>query len=286
MSTDPRQPGGPAERELLAALAVQLAWGADEALEEAPQNRFGMWAEAAAPPAPSPPAAARHASLSFVAPSLRTPPVAAAVAQAERLAASADTLEALREVFAAFDGCALRETATNFVFADGVPGAPVMLIGEGPGAEEDREGLPFVGPSGRLLDRMLASIGLSRRDGTVYITNVLPWRPPGNRSPTDSEIALCLPFLRRHIALAKPKLLLLAGGVPARALLGAREGITRLRGRWRMVEIASLAEPLPTLATLHPAYLLRNPGAKREAWSDLVLLRRRLDALLPGVGQN
>ncbi len=295
MSSDPREQGGQGRAELLAALSLQLAWGADEALAESPQDRFGASAELAAklaaPPAPPPPAAGRDAPLMFVALSPRTarpatPPVTAPVAQAERAAASADTLEALREVFAAFDGCALRETATNFVFADGVPGAPVMLVGEGPGAEEDREGLPFVGPSGRLLDRMLASIGLSRREGTVYITNVLPWRPPGNRSPTDSEIALCLPFLKRHIALAKPKLLVLAGGVPARALLGAREGITRLRGRWRMLECPPLVEPIPTLATLHPAYLLRNPGAKREAWSDLILLRRRLDELSPQVGRH
>lgn len=291
MSADPREQGGPGEAELLVALAVQLAWGADEALEESPRNRLAAPAELAASPVPPLSAVARDSGLPFSArspkaPRLAAPPIAGPVAQAERAAASADTLEALREVFAAFDGCALRETATNFVFADGVPEAPVMLIGEGPGAEEDREGLPFVGPSGRLLDRMLASIGLSRRDGTVYITNLLPWRPPGNRSPTDSEIALCLPFLRRHIALAKPKLLVLAGGVPARALLGAREGITRLRGRWRMLEIPPLVEPVPTLATLHPAYLLRNPGAKREAWSDLLLLRRRLDTLLPRVGQN
>lgn len=250
--------------ELVAALVLQLAWGADEALEAAAQDRF-------APP-PAPPLLA-----------MRT---GGAVARAEAAAAAARTLAELRAALAEFDGCALKETATNLVFADGDPSAPVMIVGEGPGAEEDREGLPFVGPSGRLLDRMLASIGLSRRDGTVYITNVLPWRPPGNRSPTDGEIAVCLPFLRRHIALAQPKILVLAGGVPARALLGAREGITRLRGRWRLLDIPPLAAPIPTLPTLHPAYLLRNPGAKREAWADLILLRRRLDTLLPQVGRN
>lgn len=274
---------------VLSALALQLAWGADEALADAPQDRFRPQ-EARGPlttPLPS-----RHVADASAGPSVPpaaqpiAAPLAGPVAEAERLAASADTLEALRELFARFEGCALRETATNFVFADGSPAAPVMLVGEGPGAEEDREGLPFVGPSGRLLDRMLASIGLSRHDGTIYITNVLPWRPPGNRSPTDGEIAVCLPFLRRHIALAQPKILLLAGGVPARALLGAREGITRLRGRWRLLDIPPLAEPIPTLPTLHPAYLLRNPGAKREAWADLILLRRRLDTLLPQVGRN
>ncbi|MCS6854302.1 MAG: uracil-DNA glycosylase [Elioraea sp.] len=277
------------QRELLAALALQLAWGADEALDEAPCDRFrpasGLAPSTAPKPAPSegaqrPPAPSVAVAAPFAA------PLPGPVAEAQRLAASAETLEALRELFAGFEGCALRETATNFVFADGSPEAPVMLVGEGPGAEEDREGLPFVGPSGRLLDRMLASIGIARRDGTIYITNVLPWRPPGNRSPTDGEIAVCLPFLKRHIALVKPKVLVLAGGVPARALLGAREGITRLRGRWRMLEIPSLLEPIPTLPTLHPAYLLRNPGAKREAWSDLILLRRRLDTLLPQIGRN
>lgn len=271
--------------EILWALALQIAWGADEALADAPQDRFRA-VEARGLVATPPPS--RRVADASAGPSVlpAAQPVAGPVAEAERLAASADTLEALREIFSRFEGCALRETATNFVFADGSPAAPVMLVGEGPGAEEDREGLPFVGPSGRLLDRMLASIGLSRRDGTVYITNVLPWRPPGNRSPTDGEIAVCLPFLRRHIALAQPKILVLAGGVPARALLGAREGITRLRGRWRLLDIPPLAAPIPTLPTLHPAYLLRNPGAKREAWADLILLRRRLDTLLPQVGRN
>ncbi|WP_114375861.1 uracil-DNA glycosylase [Elioraea thermophila] len=275
--------------EILWALALQIAWGADEALADAPQDRFR--AVAARGLVATPPPSRRVADASAgpaVLPAAQpvAGPVAGPVAEAERLAASAETLEALRETFSRFEGCALRETATNFVFADGSPAAPVMLVGEGPGAEEDREGLPFVGPSGQLLDRMLASIGLSRRDGTVYITNVLPWRPPGNRSPTDGEIAVCLPFLRRHIALAQPKILVLAGGVPARALLGAREGITRLRGRWRLLDIPPLAAPIPTLPTLHPAYLLRNPGAKREAWADLILLRRRLDTLLPQVGRN
>jgi DNA polymerase len=211
---------------------------------------------------------------------------AGAVTRAEAAAAAARTLAELCAALAAFDGCALRETATSLVFADGDPSAAVMLIGEGPGAEEDREGLPFVGPSGRLLDRMLASIGLSRHAGDVYITNVLPWRPPGNRNPTDAEVAVCISFLKRHVALARPRLLVLLGGVPARGLLGAREGITRLRGRWRDLDLPGLDAPIPALPTLHPAYLLRNPGAKRDAWSDLLSLRRRLDALLPQVRQN
>ncbi len=263
--------------ELRAALALQLAWGADEALEEVAQDRL-----AEPPPRRAAPAVRAPAAPHAAAPT----PAIGAVARAEAVAEASETLAALRAALAAFDGCALRDTATSLVFADGDPSAPVMLIGEGPGAEEDREGLPFVGPSGRLLDRMLASIGLSRRSGGVYITNVLPWRPPGNRNPTDAEVALCLPFLRRHIALARPRLVVLLGGVPARGLLGAREGITRLRGRWRDLDVPGLDAPIPTLPTLHPAYLLRNPGAKRDAWNDLLSLRRRLDSTAPQMRQN
>lgn len=261
---------------LRAALALQLAWGADEALDETAEDRLAERPRRALPAARGPAASQATASA----------PTIGAVARAEAAAEAAGSLTALRAALAGFDGCALRDTATNLVFADGDPSAPVMLIGEGPGAEEDREGLPFVGPSGRLLDRMLASIGLSRKAGDVYITNVLPWRPPGNRNPTDAEVAVCLPFLKRHVTLAHPRLLVLAGGVPARGLLGAREGITRLRGKWRELDLPGLDAPIPTLPTLHPAYLLRNPGAKRDAWSDLLSLRRRLDALLPQMRQN
>ncbi|MBW8271504.1 uracil-DNA glycosylase, partial [Caldovatus aquaticus] len=203
-------------------------------------------------------------------------PVPPAATRAAEAAAAARSLEELRRAIADFD-CPLRETATNLVFADGVPESGVMLIGEAPGAEEDRLGKPFVGQSGRLLDRMLASIGLDRARN-VYITNILPWRPPGNRTPTDAEIALFLPFVLRHIALVRPRCLVLLGGVAAKALLRSREGITRLRGRWHEVTVPGLDRPVPALATLHPAYLLRNPAAKREAWADLLLLRRRLDA--------
>jgi DNA polymerase len=149
-----------------------------------------------------------------------------------------------------------------------------MLIGEAPGGDEDRLGRPFVGVSGQLLDRMLASIGLNRETG-FYITNILPFRPPGNRTPTDAEIALFLPFVLRHIVLAKPRQLVLLGGVAAKALLRSKEGITRLRGRWHEVTIDE-NQSLPALATLHPAYLLRNPAAKRDAWADLLLLQRSL----------
>jgi uracil-DNA glycosylase len=248
--------------EVLAALRLQLDWGVDEALDEAPLDRLAAPAPAAAPPAPPP------AAPLLAAPALApTPPVAS---RAASLAGAAGTLAELREAIAAFDGSPLRETATNLVFADGVADSGLMLIGEAPGADEDRQGLPFVGVSGQLLDRMLASVGLSRAEN-AYITNILPWRPPGNRTPTDSEIALFLPFVRRHIELAQPRHLVLLGGVAAKGVLGAKEGITRLRGRWHR------SAGLPALPTLHPAYLLRNPIAKREAWADWLLLRRTLD---------
>jgi DNA polymerase len=258
---------------LLAALALQSDWGADEALQDAPPDR----ARAPAVRQPEPvsdraPAPAAPTLLRAAAPA----PVAARAAAA---AAAADSLEALRDAIAAFDGSALRETATNLVFADGAPDSGLMLIGEAPGADEDRLGRPFVGQSGQLLDRMLASVGLAR-EGGFYITNILPWRPPGNRTPTDAEIALFLPFVQRHIALVRPRQVVLLGGVSAKALLRAKEGITRLRGRWHQVEVEGLGS-LPMLATLHPAYLLRTPAAKRDAWTDLVLLRRTIDAQSP-----
>ena len=198
----------------------------------------------------------------------------AAVRTAQGIAAGCATLEELRIAFEAFDGCPLKETAMNFVFADGNPDAKVMFIGEAPGADEDRLGLPFVGPAGRLLDRMLAAIRLDRTQ--VYITNILPWRPPGNRNPTDTEIAACLPFLERHIGLANPEILIFVGGTAAKTLLRRTEGIMRLRGKWMTYEPA-LGDPITARALLHPAYLLRQPAQKRETWTDLLDIKSRLD---------
>ncbi|QXM24749.1 uracil-DNA glycosylase [Elioraea tepida] len=275
-------------RALEAALALQLAWGADEALDETPRDRRrasspeamrATLPAAAVPESPAPPSPIAPTALATSPHALPSP--GGAVAEAERLAAAAADLESLRRAIAEFGGLALRETATNLVFADGNPAAPVMLIGEAPGAEEDRAGKPFVGASGRLLDRMMASIGLDRHGtgwGSFYVTNIITWRPPGNRNPTDGEVALSLPFLRRHVVLVQPKLLLLLGAVAVRSLTGAREGITRLRGRWLTLEFDGLGS-VPALATLHPAYLLRNPGAKKDAWADLIALRRRIDDL-------
>ena len=205
-------------------------------------------------------------------PTLQSP--GSAAASAREIAAACRDLAALQAAVGAFDGCALRETALNLCFADGGPHADVMLIGEAPGAEEDRQGKPFVGQSGQLLDKMLATIGLERR--SVYITNVIYWRPPGNRSPTQAEIAACQPFLERQIELLKPKIIVFLGGIAARGLLGVKEGVTKLRGR-RFVYTTADGAHIPAMVTFHPAFLLRQPGQKRMAWRDLLALRQRLE---------
>ena len=248
----------------LAALRLQMEWGADEALADAPLDRAA---------APAPVASPARPAVVRPAPAPALPLVPPAVA-ANSLASGASSLDALKAAMAALDS-PLRETASNLVFADGVAESGLMMIGEAPGADEDRLGRPFVGVSGRLLDRMVASIGLSR-ERDFYLTNILPWRPPGNRTPTDAEINLFLPFLLRHVALVRPRHVVLLGGTAAKATLRAKEGITRLRGRWHRLTMEA-GETLPALATLHPAYLLRSPMAKRDAWSDLILLRRTLD---------
>lgn len=183
------------------------------------------------------------------------------------------TLEELYAAIRSFEGCTLKAGATNTVIGDGNPAAEIVLIGEAPGAEEDRLGKSFVGRSGKLLDQMLGAIGLDRR--SVYITNTVFWRPPENRTPTPAEVASCRPFLDRHLSLLKPKLLLLVGGTAAKAVLQTDRGITSLRKRWHDVPNAYLEEPIPALPTFHPAYLLRNPPAKKDAWEDLKMLRDR-----------
>lgn len=197
-----------------------------------------------------------------------------AIADARALAASCDSLEALASALKDFDGCPLKETAINLCFADGNPASPVMLIGEAPGAQEDRQGKPFVGPSGQLLDRMLATIGLDRTK--VYITNVIYWRPPGNRSPTAAEIAICQPFLERQIELIRPKFLVFVGGIAARALLGRTEGVTKLRGRPFVYKMPNDEQEIPSLVMFHPAYLLRQPAQKRYSWRDLLSIQKSI----------
>jgi DNA polymerase len=186
------------------------------------------------------------------------------------------SLADLQSGLAKLDDCPLKHTASNLCFADGNPGARLMIIGEAPGRDEDRMGVPFVGADGQLLDKMIASIGLDR--ASVYLTNLLPWRPPGNRSPTDEETAMLLPWLFRHVQLAKPEFVLLLGGAAAKLVLGSHDGIMKLRGRWRDVDFGD-GVARPVLASLHPAYLLRSPAQKRLAFEDLLLLTKRLGAV-------
>jgi DNA polymerase len=278
----------PPENKSSAGAAAALRWladmGVDEMIGTDPVDRYAesRAAKTRGADRQQPPSSATSAQ----------PPARPAVAAAPDLiapsqgaqdawdaATAAETIDDLRARLDAFDGCALKFTATNTVFADGSPDAHVMLIGEAPGVDEDRQGLPFVGASGQLLDRMLDGIGLSRNkqgaDG-VYISNILFWRPPGNRSPTTAEIAACLPFVHRHIALVAPKALVFLGGTAAKTMLDRKEGIMRLRGKWYDLTLPGLDRPIPALPTFHPAYLLRSPAQKREAWCDLLSLKSKL----------
>ena len=244
--------------EMRAALEWQLSMGADEAILDAPVDRT-------VPPEPAP---VENAPAGPV-----EPAEVDAVAVAEALAREAGSLDALRAAMEGFDLCELKLGAKQLVFADGQPNARVMIVGEAPGRDEDLQGKPFVGRAGRLLDVMFSHIGLSRetpdREAALYITNVLPWRPPQNRDPKPDEMAMMLPFLKRHVELIDPEIIVAMGNHACQALLG-RRGITRLRGTW------SEALGKPVLPMFHPAYLLRTAEAKREAWADLLALRARL----------
>src|ERR1700720_2950888 len=261
----------------LALLRWYIEMGADEAIAFEPEDRLAPPATSMPPPAvPTPIRGQSPRPVPAAPPAALTESLGEAAQSARRLASSADSVEALAALVAGFDGCPLKRTATNTVFIDGNPAAPVIISGEGPGADEDRIGRPFVGRAGQLLDRMLAAIGLDR--GAVQITNVIYWRPPGNRKPTTAEIAACLPFVLRHIALANPRVLILCGGPAASALLPVSDGIPRLRGRWFELAVPGLDKPVPTLPMFHPAFLLRTPERKREAWRDLLALKARLDS--------
>jgi DNA polymerase len=201
-----------------------------------------------------------------------------ALGDARVLAAAAKTVEELRSALEGFQGLSLKRTATQMVFADGVPTAKVMLVGEVPGADEDRIGRPFVGASGQLLDKMLAAIGLNREEN-VYITNVINWRPPGNRTPSDAEVALSLPFVQRHIELVNPAVLVYVGGVATKALLQSSQSVMRLRGKWMDYSSEGLQRPIPSLAMFHPTYLLGSPAQKGLAWADLLMLKAKLKEL-------
>lgn len=251
--------------------AALMRWyldaGVDETIGEEAVDRFKALPPnpaAAAPPRAAPSAAAA------------SPVAAAPAAYVAHPADAATSVAELKAMVEAFDGCGLKQFASKTVFADGNPAARVMFVGEAPGADEDRQGLPFVGVSGQLLDRMLASIGLTRAEN-AYISNVVFWRPPGNRAPTDEEIALCLPFVRRHIELVNPAVLVLVGGLSCKTLLNTTMGITRVRGRWQDYQSPGLAAPIPAMPLFHPAYLLRSPQQKRATWRDLLTIRERLD---------
>ena len=269
------------------AIRALLEWytlaGVDQAIGQAPRDRYREAAEAlaaaAAPPRTPTPApvtttAAAPSPPPPMPPSASLIPPGDATWSAQEIAAACTSLDQLVAAVRAFDGCALKRTATNTVIGDGNPEAKLMIVGEAPGAEEDRQGLPFVGPAGRLLDRMLAAIGLDR--SAVYITNMLPWRPPGNRSPTAEELAICQPFLERQIELIAPRILVLVGGIAAKALLNRREGITRLRGQWFPFSTPRMEGAIQATATFHPAYLLRTPSAKREVWRDLLEIEDKM----------
>ncbi len=250
-----------------AQLEWQVELGANEAIGDVPVNRYDL-------PDRQPKRLLASAITEKVIPQARSGDVGTdATVLADQMAAEAEDLARLRSVVESFELCELKRGAKTTVFADGNPAARVMIIGEAPGRDEDIQGLPFVGRAGQLLDKMFAAIGLARDSAeaaaSVYITNILPWRPPLNRDPQPDEIAMLLPFVKRHVELAQPEFLVLMGNVSCQALLG-RKGITRLRGNW------TTALNLSALPMFHPAYLLRNPAAKREAWHDLLMLQARL----------
>ena len=253
----------PTARELL---AFYLEAGVDCALAEESIDRLAeMDAPPPVPRAAAPVEAPRPAAAPTVIRGEAAPAPDVAIASAREAARTAPTLEALRELMQGFEGCALKHTATRLVFADGNPQARIMFVGEAPGRDEDIEGLPFVGRSGKLLDLMIGAIGLNRT--TAYIANVIPWRPPGNRTPTPQETQVCLPFIQRQIELVNPDVLVTLGNPSTQTLLGTREGIMRTRGRWFDYETG--ARTIRALPTFHPAYLLRSPSYKRLAWQDL-----------------
>lgn len=265
----------------MALLEFYRAAGVDFAVDETPADRFAQSAapSRARPAAPVPAAVAQ----AVPSPAQRPQPVAVAggpalslngdPAETRALAAAAATLDELKAVMNGYEGCTLKKRATQLCFADGNPDAEIMLVGEGPGEQEDLQGKPFVGRAGQLLDRMLGAIGLDRTK--VYIANMVPWRPPGNRDPSAEELALCTPFLIRQVELVAPKFLVTLGNVPTKALFGTETGITRMRGQWK--EIAVGSHRVRAIATLHPAYLLRTQSAKSLAWRDMLSLRQAIE---------
>jgi uracil-DNA glycosylase family 4 len=259
-------------------LAFYLEAGVDAVVAEEAVDRFAEPAPAPRAAPAAPPAEPRPQRVERLQPTVPLPGIAAppppdeAIMAAREAARSAKDLDELRAMLERFEGCALRSTAKQLVFSAGNPQARVMLVGEAPGRDEDLEGQPFVGRSGKLLDRMLAAIGLDRT--TVYIANVIPWRPPGNRTPTPQEAQICLPFIRRQIELADPDILICMGNPATQTLLEVKEGITRTRGRWFTYQTGT--REIRAIPTLHPAYLLRQPLSKRLAWRDFLAVKKAL----------
>jgi len=254
-------------------LAFYLEAGVDCALAEEPIDRLSDSELISAASRPAQPPTARPAGAIPVARTEAGPGTEAAILSAREAARTAPTLDALRALLENFDGCALKATATRLVFADGNPQARIMFVGEAPGREEDLEGLPFVGRSGKLLDRMIAAIGLDR--SKAYIANVIPWRPPGNRTPTPQETQICLPFIQRQIELVNPDVLVTLGNPSTQTLLSTREGIMRTRGKWFDYDTGT--RTIRAMATFHPAYLLRSPSYKRMSWQDLRAIAKALE---------
>ena len=272
--TDTMTPNRPLnDAEALNALEWYRAAGVDVAVGDQPVDRFALSQAAPrrAAPAVSPAAAAVLAGSAMSSPAPEAPAIIvnADPSETRTLATEAKTLDELRAIMDGYDGCVLKKRATQLVFADGNPEAKIMMVGEGPGADEDRIGKPFVGRAGVLLDKMLAAIGLDRTK--VYIANMVPWRPPGNREPSPEELALCAPFLHRMVELVAPKILVTLGNVPTQSLFATKSGITRMRGQWR--ELTINGHTLQAMPTMHPAYLLRQPAAKAQAWRDMLALK-------------
>ena len=262
----------------LDALRWHIEMGVDELIDDQPIDRYAAAAiprAAVAVPSPSANSQPTRPAASAYPGQPLAPSEGARDAIA--IARDANSIEDLRERLETFEGCALKFTATNTVFADGDPASDIMFIGEAPGVDEDRQGLPFVGASGQLLNRMLSALGRERT--SIYISNILFWRPPGNRSPTAAETAACLPFVQRHIELARPKVLVFLGGSSAKTMLDRTEGIMRLRGKWFDYMSEELGTPIPAMPTFHPAFLLRQSAQKREAWRDFLAIQEKLEKI-------
>ncbi|MBL4801642.1 MAG: uracil-DNA glycosylase [Emcibacter sp.] len=263
-------------------IASLLQWYLDSGVDETTDDETLDWFALSPRPASKNASSSNSPTSNFPTANLAAAKAAAAISveqiakKAEQLASGCNNLSELNEVIKSFEDCRLKKTATHTVFADGNPDSNIMIIGEAPGVDEDRQGIPFVGENGMLLDKMFKAIGLNREQH-IYITNILPWRPPGNRIPTDEETSICLPFIKRHIELFNPKLIILLGGISAKSLLKTDMGITRLRGKWKEYDLKE--SQVPVMPLFHPQYLLKQPKAKKDTWADLLDIKARIEEL-------